>query len=111
LIFFSEIPILSIQPLVENAINHGVMKKTEGGQITVKIFKDADNIIIETTDTGVGMSEKKINQILDDEYSTKGVGLLNIHKRIRKLTGSGLKIKSVANKYTSVSFSIIERKK
>lgn len=66
------VPPLSIQPLVENAIKHGVFKKPEGGTVSLKSYEDGDNYVVKISDDGVGFSKEAAAQIFsiyesDDE--------------------------------------------
>ena len=49
------IPAFTLQPIVENAIIHGLSKKEQGGKILLKIWKEGNKVIISVADTGVGM--------------------------------------------------------
>jgi sensor histidine kinase YesM len=89
-----QIPVLILQPLVENAVRHGISKKTGGGIVTVRMKKKDENIYIEIEDDGVGISEDKLVTILSETGEGQGVGLLNIHNRLLKLYGWGLEINS-----------------
>lgn len=92
-----KIPRLVLQPLVENAIRHGVLKKAEGGTVNLKISRDENKIYFEVSDDGIGMPEY---------YKNQGIGMLNIHKRLVKYYGEGLKVSSRINVGTTVSFFI-----
>lgn len=101
------IPPLSIQTLVENAVNHGVLKKTEGGSITIRIRKEDDHTEISIIDDGVGMDEEKIKQILTIEPNEKrGIGLVNTEQRLKRLYGKGLQITSTVGVGTTVIFIV-----
>lgn len=101
------IPTLSIQPLVENAINHGVMQRDEGGIVNVNIKTLGDYIKVTVKDDGVGIEEKKLQQILSRDFTEDlGVGLINIHLRLRRLFGEGLTIESTVGEGTTVSFKV-----
>lgn len=89
------IPPLILQPLIENAINHGIMKRVAGGTVTVKAVHEGDNIHFEVVDDGVGISELQY-----------GVGLENIHSRLKKLYQSGLAVNRNEFGGTTVSFQI-----
>lgn len=101
-----KIPPLILQPLVENAIVHGAMKKLEGGTVSVKVEKQGDEVLFTVKDTGVGMSEKRLDSLLKESPDVAGVGLRNIHKRLKSLYGSGIRIASVEGAGTEVSFAI-----
>lgn len=101
------IPPLSIQPLVENAINHGVLQKVEGGTIIWSIKNHPTVIEVSVTDDGVGMSQKKVKEILDMKLSIEdGVGVKNTNRRLFHLYNQGLQIDSKLGEGTTVSFRI-----
>lgn len=96
---------LIIQPLIENAIRHGVCKKAEGGTVMIDIFKKDSEVKICIEDDGVGMSKQKLENILE-KSGGKSVGLRNIDMRLKKFYNKGLSITSELGKGTSVSFTI-----
>ena len=107
------IPRLSLQPLVENALNHGL--KNFAGEKTVHISAKLreDDIIVTVADNGVGMDERAIAESLrtdDLNSATTGtsIGLRNINARLKLLHGEkyGLKIESGAGKGTKVTMTI-----
>jgi two-component system, LytTR family, sensor kinase len=102
------IPRMILQPLVENAIRHGILKKTGGGNVWLKITcpKDKDNILFEITDDGVGMPKEIIDRLLQDASDNNSIGIINIHKRLLKFNTNGLTIKSKPGIGTTVSFTI-----
>ena len=98
------IPHFCIQPIVENAVKHGIMTKVEGIIIRISVFNigSATRIIVE--DNGMGMSEDKVAAILSG--SEKGVGLRNINNRLIHKYGKGLTIKSKVNEGTKIEMMI-----
>ncbi len=98
-----EIPSLFIQPLVENSIKHGIRKKEEGGTVYVSVKNQEDAIYIVVRDTGVGMSAEKVNNLKNIEHKDKGVGFLNISRRIRRLNKAELDIVSIEGEGTTVT--------
>lgn len=70
------LPALLIQPLVENAIKHGISPKVEGGHVSVCVRKSANTCVIEINDNGIGWQNKQ---------SDSGHGLVNIKERLRLL--------------------------
>jgi two-component system sensor histidine kinase YesM len=104
------IPPLIIQPLVENAVIHGLERKNQGGKITVRV-KIADRFLeIEVLDNGVGIPEEKLDAIrlfLDNQEGNR-IGLSNVHQRIQLTYGTnyGLRIDSGDNTGTKISFII-----
>jgi len=99
------IPPLSIQPLVENAIRHGLRQKGGKGTVTVSVQKINDGIRIAVSDDGIGIADEKIKKLLA-EYSGGGIGLRNIDLRLKKLYGTGLIIRSEVGQGTDVIFTI-----
>ena len=100
-----QLPRLIIEPLVENSIRHGISKKKGGGEAALKIYETTQGIQIEIYDNGIGMSEEKMLRILSEEESD-GIGLKNIHDRLARIYGTGLKLDSVQGEYMKVSFII-----
>lgn len=96
------IPPLTIQPLVENAIRHGVMKRVEGGTVTVSVKLDQASICITIEDNGVGMPEDKLATLLNENGEKRGVGLANIDQRLKKIYGTGLTVLSKQGQGTKV---------
>ncbi len=92
----AQIPVLVLQPLVENAVRHGISKKQNGGTVSVRMKKNEDHLLIEIEDDGAGIAPDKLKMLLSDEAPVEGVGLRNIHHRLLKLYGHGLEINSEA---------------
>lgn len=101
------IPPLTIQPLVENAIHHGLMSDIKGGTLRIRIHKHDSSVSISVEDDGVGMTEAVKGQLLQrNEGERTGVGLLNTHIRLKRQFNSGLHIESTLGKGTKISFVI-----
>lgn len=102
-----EIPPLTIQPLVENAIRHGVLKKASGGTICIRITDHENCAEIAIIDNGIGMDEAKLNQVLDEKNETeRGIGVINTNRRLKRIYGRGLQITSLPNQGTEVMFEV-----
>jgi len=101
------VPRLVLQPLVENAIRHGILKKVEGGNVWLNIERTMEGIFFEVMDDGVGISEETIASLTIDNPERKGIGIRNIHNRLIKYYHAGLIIKKVGQGI-SVSFCIPE---
>ncbi|MBP2649290.1 MAG: histidine kinase [Firmicutes bacterium] len=94
------IPVMTLQPLVENSIIHGLEPKKEGGNIQITAKVEADKLLIIIADTGVGIKPEKILGIFGDEKrtackgQTTGLGIINVHKRLQNHFGNeyGIKI-------------------
>ena len=91
------VPCLSIQPIVENAIKHGVLQKIEGGTVILKSYEDNDFYYVEVEDDGVGFDINKI-----DFDSNKHIGLKNIKYRIEKTCNGVMSIHSQVDKGTKI---------
>jgi|WetSurMetagenome_2_1015567.scaffolds.fasta_scaffold89567_2 sensor histidine kinase YesM len=76
------LPPLLLQPLVENAIKHGLEYKIEGGQIIIKIIQKNQKVIINITDTGIGIKT----------FQSSGFGLQNIRQRLQSLYGKSAQL-------------------
>ena len=76
------IPPLILQPLVENAVRHGIYPRKEGGTIVIKAEDLADALVISIKDDGVGMSKTKIEEILNTQKEIDGIGLRNVNQRL-----------------------------
>jgi signal transduction histidine kinase len=104
------IPLLVIQPLVENAVRHGVMKREEGGTVRLSIRKRKGEILISVADNGAGVEKAQTAELLTGQHSKKGVGLSNINRRLRLYYGRELRFESEFGKGTCVTMKIPERK-
>lgn len=105
------IPRFTLQPIVENAIFHGIEPKGAPGTITVHIFRQDDTVLrIDITDDGVGMTPEQASLLLTEKSSGKAdffkeIGVNNVHKRLQYEFGAayGLLIDSRLKEYTTVS--------
>lgn len=105
-----DIPPLTIQPLVENAVIHGILKRVEGGHIRIRITDRGQDVEVCITDNGVGIDEKQLKHILDKQPGERsGIGLLNTDRRLKQHYGTGLMIESQLDKGTAVSFLITKK--
>ena len=99
------IPVLCIQPIVENAVRHGIMSKIDGGTIKISVRNEDNSTYICIEDDGVGMDEMKLTDIFNDE-NQNGVGIKNVNSRLKIRYGKGLHIKSRLNKGTVIQMVI-----
>lgn len=105
------VPPLSIQPLVENAVKHGVLKQSGGGAVRIRILRADGRVRIEVGDDGVGMTDEQAKRALTQPASAgRGVGLYNTNRRLMRLYGEGLRIVSQPGQGTTVSFDLPDRK-
>lgn len=105
------IPKLTIQPLVENAIVHSVEVRKEKTELTIRAYRMKENVYIEIEDTGIGMSERTLENLLrpqKEKVNVKnahtGLGVYAVHQRIQYMFGEayGLKVYSEEGKGTRV---------
>lgn len=99
-----KVPHLILQPLVENAVKHGIYPKKEGGTIFITIEDDIDNYNIRVEDNGIGFD----NTIERPICHGNGIGIKNVDKRLKSIYGAkyGLKIESEKNIGTKVIVNI-----
>ncbi|KPU44502.1 aerobic respiration control sensor protein ArcB [Oxobacter pfennigii] len=105
---------LTIQPLVENAIRHGVMKNEEGGTVRLTIKSEGDMVHVEVWDNGSGISRDQLNNLWHRENPAshrRGVGLANIRRRLMHFCAEELKVTSRVGEWTRVQFTVKEMRK
>jgi two-component system sensor histidine kinase LytS len=113
------LPPLTLQPIVENAIKHGILPKKNGGSVKIIGRKKGKEIEISVVDDGVGIKKEKITDILNNNKYKKSIGINNVNQRLKGMFGEGygLKIDSKLNEGTSVTLripmttSVLERDK
>ena len=99
-----QIPSLIIQPLVENSIKHGILKKRENGYVKVIVKKIDKDIEVIIEDDGVGIEQTVIDNL--DKQIQENIGLKNVHQRLKLLYGEGLNIKKL-EQGTRINFKIL----
>lgn len=118
------IPKLILQPVVENAVFHGLEECLEGGKIVIEVIQTENNLILTVSDNGKGMNGKVLSELNKrirsaSQYNEKnkhneskqrntGIALPNIHKRIQLLFGEefGVNVYSTLNQGTDVEITI-----
>ncbi len=116
-----EYPILNmtLQPLIENAIYHGIKNKRGKGLITISGYEENDAVVVlNITDNGAGMTSERLaflrreldHPVHAEDYDSYegGFGLLNVHQRLRLYFGEeyGVQLNSVAGEWTTISIRI-----
>ncbi|WP_214630740.1 sensor histidine kinase [Paenibacillus agaridevorans] len=107
-----ELPPLVIQPLVENAVVHGLDHVEQGGFVSVRVYRNEEGVGIEIKDNGSGIDEERMGSILrsfdDMEEEQYRIGLRNVHQRLIMIYGEsfGLRIESVLGEGTFITFNI-----
>lgn len=102
----------TLQPIIENAIFHGIGAKNSAGVIRLDVFRDKDDMLISITDNGVGIQPDRVESILraktgaeeNEDGQFKKIGLKNINTRMKLEYGEryGLIIHSEPNRFTTV---------
>ena len=106
------IPKLSIQPLLENAIYHGMEGMYDDGEIIISVYEENGNIKIDVADNGLGMTEEKLDYIMHNKVvSSKrgsGIGVRNVNERIQLIYGKqyGITISSELDEGTTATITI-----
>ncbi len=102
-----KVPFLTIQPLVENAIRHGIMKRSRGGTIIIRILVYETRTEITVEDDGDGIEAVQLQRILERKADSRsGVGLINTDQRLKRHFGTGLHITSTLGTGTKVTFHV-----
>jgi two-component system, sensor histidine kinase ChiS len=100
------LPPLSLQPLVENAVKHG-MTGRKLLNIHVRISREEEGILLEVRDNGRGMPSGELDRLLDSSrQGRRGIGLLNTNRRLIQLYGKGLNVESAPEQGTKVWFRV-----
>ena len=115
------VPKLIIQPIVENAIIHGIENSKNKNLLYISVKRETECIIIIVKDTGIGMTDEKVSELLKEPLNAEGdeqkahtnLGLYAVHKRIQLMYGDlyGLTVQSQAGEGTTVTLHIPFTKK
>ncbi|MDR7868083.1 MAG: LytS/YhcK type 5TM receptor domain-containing protein [Sporomusaceae bacterium] len=102
------LPPLILQPLVENAIRHGIYPKKRGGAVKVSARMTAGTTVLTVEDDGVGMDPAVAAKALENDPGRKTIGLGNVNARLKSLYGenSGIRIESAPDRGTRVTITI-----
>ena len=104
------IPKLIIQPLIENALYHGIKNRRGRGLITITGGREGENILLRVRDNGAGMDAEQLRQLQNGIYQEKqgSFGLWNVHQRIRLYCGEayGLSFESTPGEGTTVTVTL-----
>lgn len=102
------IPSMTIQPLIENAVQHGIAKKKDGGTVCLSIKKNANDIEIVIKDDGIGISIEKQAEILSEQNTR--IGFINPIKKIKLIKNASFKMESTEGNGTKISIKLPEVK-
>jgi len=95
-----------LQPVVENAIRHGIEPKGSSGRIEIRIFREGNDLVYRVSDDGAGADAAAVQAVLDRPASEhQGLGLKNIHDRLKLNYGAryGVTFESVPGEGTTVT--------
>ena len=106
-----KIPNLLLQPLVENAMLHGLEAKPGKGELYIRGFREQSNLILQVQDNGIGMTEQQKQELLASlsvKDSTLHIGVKNVHQRVRLYYGEpyGLTIESEPNQGSTFTLTL-----
>ncbi|MBB6215667.1 two-component system sensor histidine kinase LytS [Anaerosolibacter carboniphilus] len=82
------IPPLILQPVVENAVKHGIFNKAEGGTVIIRAIDKKEYVELIVEDDGIGMDQDKLQGLLKEERNTNHIGLMNVNKRLKTKYGA-----------------------
>ena len=99
------VPSMLLQPIVENAVKHGLAPKLEGGQICLRTRHREGRLLIEVEDNGLGIPTERLQQVYQE-----GIGISNVHERLRLLYGDDFRmdIQSQEGQGTQIRIEIPE---
>lgn len=101
------VPPLIIQPIVENAVKHGILPKENGGSVNIKVYETEKTIEVVISDDGVGIPADELSKLFAGSAKKKEIGLYNVNQRLVHLYGEkyGLKLTSTYGKGTTVNLT------
>jgi len=107
------LPPLVLQPLVENALRHGILPREEGGVVVIRSCLENDRVRIEVRDNGVGIAPQQLASLFQESrrplpHEGAGIALKNVNARLAALFGPehALQVSSAEGEGTAVSFSV-----
>ncbi len=95
------LPVLSLQPIVENAARHGVLKKEEGGTVWIKTYREGTNVVLTVKDDGVGFQSDDLRKT-----DRMHIGLDNVKSRIEMQCKGTVRVESEVGRGTTVTMTI-----
>lgn len=99
------IPPLSIQPLVENAVKHGITKKRDGGTVRITTYQTEKSYVVEIKDDGVGFDVERLS-----DNGRSSIGINNVKSRLKEMCGGKLEIKSMVGVGTRATVTLPRKK-
>ena len=104
---------ITLQPIIENAIYHGINGLVDEGEIVIRIESQGDDILATVEDNGVGMEKEQIDAIFHRSDSKSGIGIKNVNDRLKIWFGEayGITIESVPDEGTRVIVRMPKKQK
>lgn len=104
----TQIPFLALQPLVENAVRHGLEARPDGGVISITATEDGMHAVISVEDDGMGMDPEQLSSVLAGDTPNMHVGLRNVDLRMRQLYGNsnGLVVETAPGAGTLITLRV-----
>jgi len=99
------VPAFILQPLVENAVTHGLFPKPDDCRLTIVIRGEADRIVIKIEDNGVGMSDEK--RLMLQNLRSEGIGVANVLKRLKSIYKGEATVSITSAEGQGTSFVIV----
>ncbi|MEN8905092.1 MAG: histidine kinase [Clostridiales bacterium] len=101
-----KIPMLILQPIVENSFKHGILPKNMPGVINITIWSQEKYLCFSIFDNGTGIKKDRLCDLKNNKLSTSGIGIQNIDSRLQKLYNSKLEIQTTYLESTKITFKI-----
>ena len=102
------VPCLIIQPIVENAVKHGLYPKKDGGIIKIRVKRNNQNIVISVSDNGIGMKEGRLTEVLNQ--TDTGIGISNTNERLKQHFGTEIEMQRTPGGGTTAIITIPVKK-
>ncbi|UTI66307.1 histidine kinase [Paraconexibacter antarcticus] len=102
------VPVLSVQPLVENAVRHGIESRPGTGTVEIRAEDHGADVVVEVRDDGPGMTDVRAGAALAGAGAGGGIGLSNVHRRMQQTFGEGygLEVRSAAGGGTTIVMTV-----
>lgn len=100
------IPPMILQPLIENCVNHGIRKREGSGCVDISFTHEKDHVIVRVVDDGAGITDERLETILNYPDDTGRIGLYNVDHRLRREFGEGIGISTELGMGTEMTFRI-----